>query len=246
MHLARCWIAASIACLAVAPNARSAEPPAGKPTAEKTNADAAGLEFFERKIRPLLAQHCYSCHGQGQSKGGLSLAAREAMLAGGDSGAAVALGKPEESLLIQAVRYNGDIQMPPSGKLADEEIAAFEQWLALGAPWPAKPDDSGGGIRADGAITDADRQFWSFQPIRDPATPSVQRTDWLRKPLDAFVLSRLESERLEPAGEADRRTFIRRATFDLHGLPPSAEEIEAFLADERPDAYERLIDRLLD
>ncbi|HEV7225767.1 MAG TPA: DUF1549 and DUF1553 domain-containing protein, partial [Pirellulales bacterium] len=150
-----------------------------------------------------------------------------------------------EGLLIEAVGYAGDVQMPPNGKLAAEEIAALKQWLALGAPWPVEPT-GGGTIRTDGAITDADRQFWSFQTIRDPAPPVVRRGDWPRKPLDAFVLARLEEEGLQPADEADRRTFLRRAAFDLIGLPPTAEEVEAFVADERPDAYERLIDRLLD
>ncbi len=240
MRFARCWFAAWIVCAIIAPIARSAEPPDEKPSGNQ-----AGVEFFERKIRPLLAQHCFSCHGRGQKKGGLSLASREGLLAGGDSGTAVALDKPDESLLIQAVRYDGDFQMPPSGKLADEEIAALAQWLALGAPWPAEPSGAGA-FRADGAVTDADRQFWSFQPVRDPAPPAVQQTAWPRRPLDAFVLARLEAESLQPVDEADRRTFIRRATFDLLGLPPTAEEIEAFVTDERADAYERLIERLLD
>src|SRR3569623_917664 len=240
MRLAGCLFAAAgiAGCIPVFARADDA-------TKANANANEAGIEFFERKIRPLLAQHCYSCHGRGQNKGGLSLASREAMLAGGDSGTAVALGKPEESLLIAAIRYDGDVQMPPAGKLADDEIAALSQWLALGAPWPAEPS-GGGTIRADGTITEADRQFWSFQPIADPAPPAVQQTGWPRKPLDAFVLARLEAEGLQPVGEADPRTFIRRATFDLVGLPPTAEEVEEFLADERPDAYERLIERLLE
>ena len=141
MRLAPRWIAAWIVCSVALP-AWSAEGPADKPAADKqeikepiaakSSGDEAGIEFFERKIRPLLAQHCFSCHGRGQSKGGLSLASRDAMLAGGDSGTAVALGKPEESLLIEAVRYDGDFQMPPSGKLADEEIAALAEWLCAG------------------------------------------------------------------------------------------------------------------
>jgi mono/diheme cytochrome c family protein/cytochrome c553 len=206
--------------------------------------DAAGEEFFERKIRPLLAQRCFSCHARGQKKGGLGLDTREEMLAGGDSGTAVALGKPEESLLVEAVEYGGGVQMPPDGKLPEEEIAALRQWVALGAPWPAAPAGAAG-PRAAGGVSDADRQFWSFQPIGDPMPPTVKQTDWPRKTLDRFVLARLEAEKLRPVGESDRRTFIRRATFDLLGLPPTAEEIDAFVADKRPDAYERLVDRLL-
>ncbi|OYV81132.1 MAG: hypothetical protein B7Z73_18440, partial [Planctomycetia bacterium 21-64-5] len=235
MRLPRWWLAALI-LFAAAPAVSAGDRPAG---------NEAGSEFFERKIRPLLVQHCYACHGRGRKKGGLSLESREAMLAGGESGTAVALGKPDESLLIEAVEYAGDVQMPPSGKLAAEEIDALRQWLAVGAPWPAGPADAAS-MRSDGTITEADRQFWSFQPVRDPQPPAVRQADWPRRPLDRFVLARLEAEGLQPVSEADRRTFIRRATFDLIGLPPTAEEVEAFTGDERPDAYERSIERLLD
>ncbi|MGH7140999.1 MAG: DUF1549 domain-containing protein, partial [Pirellulales bacterium] len=206
--------------------------------------EESGTEFFERRIRPLLVQHCYACHGGGRSKGGLSLNSRESMLAGGESGTVAVLGKPDESPLIQAVEYVGDLQMPPSGKLSDDEIAALKQWLTLGAPWPAQ-GLNGSSMRTGGDITEADRQFWSFQPIRDPAPPPVRDGAWPRNAVDAFILSRLESEGLQPVREADRATLIRRAAFDLTGLPPTAEEVDAFIADERPDAYERLIDRLL-
>lgn len=233
MPVKSCWIAVFLLCGAALPG-RAAEPASGE----------GEIEFFERKIRPLFVQHCYACHGRGQHKGGLSLDSRQALLAGGDSGTAVALGKPEQSLLVEAIGYGGDVQMPPAGKLADEEIAALKQWIALGAPWPEEPK-GGGSIRADGSITAADRQFWSFRPIADPPLPAVKRAAWLRQPLDAFVLAKLEAAGLQPAEDADRRTFIRRASFDLVGLPPSAEEVEAFVADQRPDAHQLLIDRLL-
>ncbi|HWB13840.1 MAG TPA: DUF1553 domain-containing protein [Pirellulales bacterium] len=217
---------------------------AAEGTAENQAApDEAGLELFERKIRPLLDQHCSSCHGRERQKGGLSLASRETMLAGGESGAVVVPGKPAESPLIEAVGYEGAVQMPPSGKLSAAEIAAIRQWVELGAPWAASP---AGAMRSAGEITDADRQFWSFRPVRDFPPPAVRHADWPRQPLDSFVLARLEAEDLEPVGEADRRTLIRRATFDLTGLPPTPEEVEAFVADEQPDAYEQLISRLLD
>ncbi|HEX7449773.1 MAG TPA: PSD1 and planctomycete cytochrome C domain-containing protein [Pirellulales bacterium] len=233
----RVWPAACL--LACAALAAGANQPAGQPT----NTDSSGVEFFERKIRPLLVQHCYACHGQGRAKGGLNLENREAMLAGGDSGTAVVLGKPNESLLIAAVGYAGDVQMPPSGKLPDDEIAALRQWLELGAPWAEQA--AGAVMRSGETITEADRQFWSFQPIADPLPPEVRQAAWPRNAIDRFVLARLEAEGLQPVGEADRRTLIRRATFDLTGLPPTADEVEAFVADERPGAYERLIDRLL-
>ncbi|HVX12988.1 MAG TPA: PSD1 and planctomycete cytochrome C domain-containing protein [Pirellulales bacterium] len=234
MRAFRSFVAAvAVGCVALAARAdeRAADP------------QAAGAEFFESKIRPLFVQHCYACHGGGRAKGGLSLESREALLAGGESGTAVVLEKPDQSRLIEAVAYTGDVQMPPSGKLADDEITALKHWLALGAPWPAQP--AGPTIRSAGTISEADRQFWSFQPVRDPPPPRVRDASWPRNPIDAFVLARLESEGLHPVGEADRRTFIRRATFDVIGLPPTAEEVEAFVGDERPDAYERLIDRLL-
>ncbi len=207
---------------------------------------AAGEEFFERHVRPLLAERCFSCHGRGQTKGELRLDSRDGVLAGGESGTAVVPGKPEESPLIEAIDYTGAIQMPPDNKLSDREIAVFKQWVAMGLPWPADEASGDAPIRDDGAVTEQDRQFWSFRPIREPPLPGVQGQHWPRQPLDYFILHRLEAEGLEPAPEADRRTFIRRATFDLLGLPPSEAEIAAFVADQRHDAYERLIERLLD
>jgi hypothetical protein len=230
------------------------------------NSEMAGDEFFERKIRPLLAQHCYSCHARGEKKGGLSLESREGLLAGGESGTVAIPGKPDESLLIAAVSYTGDLEMPPNGKLAREEIEALKHWLAIGAPWPATVAGSGGSIRTPGTVSDADRQFWSFQPIRDHVPPQVKQTAWPRRSLDNFILAQLEAEGLEPVEEADPRTFIRRATFDLTGLPPTAEDVEQFVAAcsatqsdlpaplhdgkraserEKSDPYAALIDRLL-
>ncbi len=252
LHFVCGWLAAALtwgaaAALAAdgptaaATDARQAGP--DRIGSDQIGPDDVGLELFERKIRPLLDQHCSSCHGRQQQKGGLNLASRETMLAGGESGAVVVPGKPDESVLIGAVGYEGNVQMPPSGKLSTGEIAALREWVALGAPWPASTPSV---MRSAGEITDADRQFWSFRPVVDPSPPAVGRADWPRRPLDAFVLARLEAEGLAPVGEADRRSLIRRATFDLIGLPPTAAEVEAFVADERPDAYERLVERLLD
>jgi mono/diheme cytochrome c family protein len=221
-------------------------PATGAPQAVASAKEENGEEFFERKIRPLLVQHCFSCHGKGQKKGELSLNNRESMLAGGDSGAAVVLGKPDESLLIQAIERNGDIQMPPNGQLAADEIAAIKHWVALGAPWPA--DKSGAvasGLRAGGAISDDDRSFWSFQPVRDVPLPLVEPRDWPRQTLDHFILAQLKANQLEPSAEAGKLTLLRRAMFDLTGLPPSPDEVEAFMSDGSPQAYERLIERLL-
>jgi hypothetical protein len=203
-------------------------------------------EFFERQIRPLLAEKCFSCHGRGQKKGKLSLDSRPGVMTGGEHGPAAVAGKPDESLLISAITHAGDIQMPPDDKLSVKEIASLKQWVTLGVPWPANDAAPNAAIRADGVITEQDRQFWSFRPVRDAPLPEVKRSDWPRQSLDHFVLSRLEAEGLEPVGEADRRTFIRRASFDLLGLPPSEEDVAAFVADEAAGAHERLIERLLD
>ena len=213
--------------------------------ADAAPTDEPGAEFFERKVRPLLVQHCFSCHARGQKKGGLSLANRAGLLAGGESGAVVALGKPAESSLIAAVEQTGDVQMPPNGKLSKEETTVLRKWVELGAPWPESATKDGGGIRAAGTVTDEDRQFWSFRPVRTTEPPTVKDAAWPRRAMDHFVLAQLEAAGLKPVAEADRRTLIRRATFDLIGLPPTVEEVEAFVADQHPQAYERLIDHLL-
>ncbi|HEY2252060.1 MAG TPA: DUF1549 domain-containing protein, partial [Planctomycetaceae bacterium] len=202
------------------------------------------IEFFETRIRPLFVEHCGECHGEGRAKGGLRLTSGDAFRRGGDSGVAVVGGKPDESLLIEAVRHTGDIKMPPKKKLVDAQIADLKHWVEIGAPWPAdKPDAKT--ETAPFAITAEQRAFWSFQPVREPAIPQVSDAAWPTGAIDRFILARLENAGLKPAPSADRRTLIRRVTFDLIGLPPTAEEIEAFVADERPDAWEQLVDRLL-
>ncbi len=207
--------------------------------------DKAGDEFFERRIRPLLAANCFSCHGK-EKKGGLSLESRAGMLAGGDGGTVVALGKPDDSRLLKAVKYaDEELQMPPSAKLGEQDIALLKEWIERGAPWPETKGTAAGFIRTSGTVTAEDRQFWSFQPVMPQPQPAVKSAAWLRQPLDSFVLAALEVERLQPAIEADKRTLLRRASFDLTGLPPTLEEVNSFLADESPDAYERLVDKLL-
>ncbi|MBU6175798.1 MAG: DUF1549 domain-containing protein, partial [Planctomycetes bacterium] len=205
----------------------------------------SGVEYFERHVRPLLAEKCFSCHGRGQRKGMLSLDHREALMAGGESGSVVVEGKPDESLLIEAIDYTGSIQMPPDGKLSDREIEVLKKWVALGVPWPVEASPSASGMRNPGSITEQDRQFWSFRPIQEPELPTVRKADWPRQPLDRFVLNRLEAEGLEPTTEVDRRTYIRRLSLDLIGLPPTESEITSFLNDESIDSYEQLVDRLL-
>ena len=200
---------------------------------------AAELEFFEKEIRPLLAANCGECHGADEQWAGLRLDSRESMLNGGDSGAAIVPGDPEKSLLIAAVRQTGDLQMPPDGKLADEQIAILEKWVALGAPWPA------GNVLKEDERAAAHRRHWAFQPIQQPAPPEASDAGWCRTPVDQFILAALDARGLKPSPPADRRTLIRRVSYDLTGLPPTPAEVEAFVQDEDPEAYAKLVERLL-
>jgi mono/diheme cytochrome c family protein len=205
--------------------------------------------FFESKVRPVLVEHCLSCHGPDAQKGGLRLDSPEAALAGGDSGPAVVPGNLDESLLIEAVHQDG-LRMPPKGKLPDAQVTALETWISQGAPWPssghATTGPTTGATRPSGTISDDDRDWWAFQPIREAVIPTLPADAWSRNPIDRFVLERLRRDHLAPAPEADRATLIRRLTFDLTGLPPTPDEVAAFRDDPAPDAYDRLVDRLLD
>ncbi len=197
---------------------------------------------FERDVRPILKTHCFQCHGEGGNRqGNLDLRLRRFMLAGGDSGPAIQPGKPKTSLLLARI-HSGE--MPPGNKshMSKAEVAAIERWITAGAP-TARPEPETLGPALQ--ITPEERAFWSFQPIRRPTPPAVKASGRVRTPIDAFLLARLEKEGLTFSPEADRATLIRRATFDLLGLPPSPAEVDAFVADRRPDAYERLIDTLL-
>jgi cytochrome c553 len=214
-------------------------------TAPRAHGDETAT-FFEKSVRPLLAANCFDCHGPKKQKGGLRLDSRAAILAGGDSGPALVLGKPDESLLLRAVRYHDSPRMPPKHKLNDHEIDALAAWVKLGAPWPEPDQRLRSPVSGGSRITAKDRDFWSFRPVQDPPLPRVRDTSWPRTSVDAFVLARLEANGLHPVGPADKRTLIRRATFDLIGLPPTPEEVEAFLRDDRPDAFARVVDRLLD
>ena len=205
--------------------------------------NAGQTEFFESRIRPLLAEHCLTCHGPQKQQSGLRLDSRAGLLAGGDSGAVVDLALPRASRLLTAVGYEDpDLQMPPApaGKLPSAAIAALATWLEQGAFWPA------GERPGKPAALASDKSHWAFEPVRPRPIPSVQDRAWPRSPIDYFVLNRLEGQGTTPAPDADRTALIRRVTFDLIGLPPSDAEVAAFVDDPRPDAYARLIDRLLD
>jgi len=210
------------------------------------NNERRGIEFFEKKIRPVLAENCYGCHSSRakEVKGGLKLDTREAVLAGGESGEMFKAGDATNGLLLEAIRYEG-LEMPPEKRLPAGVVADFERWISLGAPMPA---DRAAAETAESSGIDfeASRQFWSFQRPKASPLPVIKNADWIRRPIDGFVLARLEEEGLAPNEPADRRTLIRRVTFDLIGLPPTPAEVEAFLNDRSPGAYERVVDRLLD
>ena len=202
------------------------------------------LDFFESKIRPVLAEQCFKCHSErGEKiKGGLVLDSRAAMLKGGDTGPAVTAGDPEKSLIIQAIRYTDeDLQMPPKHRLTPEQVKAFEEWVKMGAPDPR----DGAAPRAAGYDWHDAKKFWSFQPVKDAPVPAVQNASWPRNDVDQFVLAKLEERALAPSADADKRTLLRRATYDLIGLPPTPDERRAFIEDASPDAFTKVVDRLL-
>jgi hypothetical protein len=205
----------------------------------------ADRDFFERKVRPLLAERCYSCHSTAAKKqrGGLLLDNRSAILKGGEDGPVVVPGEPDKSRLIQLLHGEpGGLHMPPKGKLSDKEIAILEEWVRRAVPFPTAAE--GEPVKTAPSLTEG-RKWWSFQPPRKMLPPVVRNRSWPRQRLDSFILAELEKRDLAPASVADRRTLIRRATFDLIGLPPTPEEIEVFVNDPAADAYERLVERLL-
>jgi mono/diheme cytochrome c family protein len=239
MKLARCVLtmAGFLAALA----ALAARSPAGDASSPQS------VEFFEKRVRPVLVEHCGKCHGDDprKIKGGLRLDSRDALLKGGDSGPALVPGVPAKSRLVEALRYkNIDLQMPPKGKLPDAVIADFVAWIQAGAAWPdGKTAEAG--VRNEFDLARRKAEHWAWRPVRRPEVPTTMNRGWPTSPVDAFVFAKLEEKSLSPAQPADRRTLLRRLSFDLTGLPPSPEEIDAFLDDQAPGAYERVVDRLL-
>ena len=223
--------------------------------------DPAAVEFFEKVVRPILATRCQACHGPTKQKGGLRLDSRKSILAGGTSGPAVVPFDTKESLLVDAINYGETYQMPPKSKLPDGEIATLTRWVQMGAPWgiepesttpptpdPARPESRNLKTKAADwpSAFQTRSKYWSFQPIHRMAPPTSNGSlGWSRNAIDAFILATLRRHGLQPTPEASRRSLIRRLSYDLIGLPPTPKEIDAFLADRTPDAYERLVERLL-
>ncbi|MEX0585500.1 MAG: DUF1549 domain-containing protein, partial [Pirellulales bacterium] len=221
----------------------AAEPAATPPTPEQT-------EFFEKQIRPLLLQHCVKCHGDKSQEAGLRLDSRAAVIKGSDEAQVVVPGEPDKSRLIAAVRYDGDVQMPPDYKLPDKDYLALVSWVRMGLPWPgdahpASTTKPAAGENFGQRVLQSRANHWAFQPVRKVPLPSVGDPAWCRTPVDRFILAELDRLGLKPSPAADRRTLLRRATFDLTGLPATDAEIAAFIADTSPEAYAKVVDRLL-
>lgn len=205
-------------------------------------------DFFENKVRPILSEHCYSCHSleQNKSKGGLTLDTRDGWMTGGDDGQVIVPEHPEQSSLIKAIGYmDPDLQMPPKGeKLSDADIETLTQWVKMGAPDPRINDKSAVKKKLTGLTAQA-RAHWAYQPVKAPSVPDVKQPEWCKTPVDNFVLAKMEEHQLTPSSPASREALIRRAYYDLTGLPPKPEEIQAFVESTDPKAYEKIVDQLL-
>jgi cytochrome c553 len=209
--------------------------------------DAKGREFFEKKIRPILIEHCYSCHSaeaaaKKKLRGGLQLDTREGLIAGGETGPAINRDKPADSLLLKCLNYDGDIKMPPKGKLPAAAIRDVETWLAMGAP---DPRTAGPAKRPTGMTIEEGRNFWAYVPPKMVPPPVVNDAQWPANDIDRFILAKLEAANLKPNRDADRMTLARRVAFDLTGLPLSPDDVDSYVNDSSPKAYEQLVDRLL-
>jgi hypothetical protein len=232
----RNWSRAALAAALALPAALSAQTP-------------EQLEFFESKVRPVLIENCYKCHSAtGEKiKGGLTLDTKEGLLKGGSSGPAIVAGNAERSLLIKAIRYTDpNLQMPPKDRLAEGQVADLEAWVKMGAPDPRSGKQAG--ILKTASDRDKAKSHWAFQPVRKPPVPttrSIQLKRWAQTPIDHFILGKMDEKGLLPSMPADRYTLIRRAYFDLTGLPPSPEDVENFIRDESPEAFSKVVDNLL-
>jgi hypothetical protein len=230
---------------------------------ETLSAQSAGqIEFFEKKIRPVLANNCAQCHNTKAATGGLDLSTtdgiRYAVQYGAQAGKIILLEKPEESLLMQVLEYTGRLKMPPTGKLKEEQLEDIRAWIVGGAAVPgatassparaevsSAPSAPPASARKHREFTLAEKNFWSFQKISNPVLPKVKDASWVKTPVDRFILAKLEEKGLKPSAPADRATLLRRVTFDLTGVPPSETELKDFLADRSPKAFEKVVDRLL-
>jgi mono/diheme cytochrome c family protein len=247
------WVKAGATGSDPAPQA-TASTPADSTAKNSTSATAQPVlvavdsDFFENKVRPILANSCYECHDD-TAKGGLRVDSKAAFEKGGKDGPAVVPGEPDKSLLIQAVRQTGELKMPKGGKLSSDQVATLVEWVKMGAKWPANASAPIASTTAStGVVTEKQREFWSFQPLKKVTPPAIEESryeHWAQTPIDRFILAGLHKAGLQPAAAADRTSLIRRATFDLTGLPPTHEEVQAFVNDKSANAWEKVVDRLL-
>jgi hypothetical protein len=244
-----CWSSLAVAILAlvfigVCERSAAEEQSVKHPAEEVSTSD---IEFFEKEIRPLLTKRCHECHGdqKEEPEAGLRLDSRERIITGGESGPAIVPGKPAESLLIESIHYGNTYEMPPDSKLPAQEIAALIKWVRMGAPWPSEIDQETTSAQQTFPIEQRQASHWCWKPLQNELPPQVNHAEWPRTNIDRFILHALEDQRLSPAPEADRSHWIRRVTFDLTGLPPTIEQVHKFLEDTSPEAYERVVDRLL-
>jgi mono/diheme cytochrome c family protein len=214
--------------------------------------DAEKAQFFKEHVKPLLDANCIKCHGGDKTKGGLKLTSRQSIVKGGDTGPAISTDQPDKSLLLKAISYaDPDLQMPPKKRLNAEQVAVLTKWVQMGAPWSgsAAPEPTTATEAAPKKmappVNAETMKFWSFQPVKRPLVPAVKHADWVKTAIDAFILAKLEADGLDPAPAAPKAALLRRAYYDLTGLPPTPAEVEAFLKDESPNAFETVVDRLL-
>ncbi|MFZ9793061.1 MAG: DUF1549 domain-containing protein, partial [Gemmataceae bacterium] len=209
-----------------------------------TGAEPDPKTFFNKEVQPILQAHCMSCHGaEKKVKGGFNLSSRDALLKGGDSGKVVLLDKPGESILLDAIRY-GEMKMPPKGKLPQAQIDILEKWLKMGVPYA---DGATSAMKSHGPpkVDEEARNFWAFKPVKKPTVPQVKNSAWVRNPVDAFILRKLEDNNYSPAAPANKTALLRRLHFAVTGMPPTSAEVESFLKDDSTDAYEKRVDALL-
>ena len=249
LGVAMLWLGSGLVLTQAHAEPGKAAPSTAKPIAE-ANQDPDAIPFFEKQVRPILEKRCIKCHGGEKVEGKLSFATRETMLKGGVSGEVIDWAKLDKSLIITAINYNDfEYEMPPAGKMPAKEIETLTQWVKMGLPWtPGEKGqlaDPGGADDGGAPSIEEGKKYWAYQPIEKPAVPKVDDAAWAKHPVDAFIYDKLAAKGLKPNPEADRVTLIRRATFNLTGLPPTPEEVEAFVNDDKPGAWERVIDRLL-
>ena len=238
------WL--SLVAIAAVTTVTAEAAPRKTPTAAVTSARAGTDRFFENKVRPILSRRCFGCHGPKRQKAGLRLDSRSGMMRGGESGAVIVPGRPEESRIVEVIQHaDDDIKMPPKNKLPAREIAVLTAWIRGGAVWPKSSNTVIAKARSRFDFDELRKAHWAFRPVRRPGIPSVTNRQWAQTPIDRFVLARLEAAGLSPSPLANRRTLLRRVTFDLRGMPPTFSEIDMFLKDTAPDAWARVVDRLL-